>query len=167
MPVNLKSSIDNSVLSGLFTIRPIFGVDLFTSNPRTFVNNTGAEFKTPLSSEPLAIGGIFPSDSTIKPVAFLASDDGIRSFSYEENIDKNLTGPLSKTSGISGVTALKLFEFNNVPKLAALKASMLSLLDTGSGQVESSATLSGNGLFKNHRSTIARYKHQKLSKEDR
>ena len=147
VPINLQSSIDNSASLGSFTVRPIFGIDLLTALPRTFVNNDETAFKTPLTAEPLAIGGLVSSDLTVAPVAILASDDGIRAFAFIKD-NQNLIGPLAKISNASGVKDLKLFEFGSnpvQPKLTLLRGSMISLIDLDSGNVESSAALSADG----------------------
>ena len=146
MPINLLSSVDNSNITGLFTIRPIFGIDLLNSFPRTFVNAQGTAFKSPLSSEPTAIGGIVLDDETQKPLAFLAASDGIRSFTYEESISKNLDGALLMINGLTDVKVLKPFDLENTTKIALVKGSMLLVIDDESGDTESSATLSADGL---------------------
>ncbi len=147
VPINLLSSVDNSHIVGLFTLRPIFGIDLLNALPRTLVNVQGIAFKSPLSSEPTAIGGIVLDDKTQKPLAFLAASDGIRSFTYEESVSKNLDGALVMINGLTDVKALKPFDdLQNTPKIALVKGSMLLVIDDESGDTESSATLSANGL---------------------
>ena len=149
VPINLLSSIDNSSVAGLFTIRPVFGVDLFTSLPRTIVNRTSTNFKNPLTTEPISIGGIVPSDSSIEPVAILASSDGLRITHYSASVSKNLDEPINMISGLSDVKDLKLFEFGGQiksTKIAAVKGAMLFVLSAESGDQETFADLSGLGL---------------------
>ncbi len=148
VPINLQSSVDSSVSTGLFTIRPVFGIDLLTSIPRTFVNKDQTEFKTPLTSEPNAIGGFVSSDTDVDPISILASDDGIRTISFKGD-NSNLTGALTMLSNASGVKELKLFEFgtsNVQTKIALLKGAMVSLIDSVSGDEETSANLTGEGF---------------------
>ncbi|MBI2996665.1 MAG: hypothetical protein HYY52_08200 [Candidatus Melainabacteria bacterium] len=139
VPVNLQSSVDNSTIIGSFTIRPVFGVDLFTALPRSLVNKSQTGFRNPLVSSPSAIEGIVP-------IAILASLDGIRQVQYNQNISQNIVEPLTVVSNISRVKKLKLFEVNNVPKIVALKDSMILVLDSISGDIESSSSLSGEGF---------------------
>lgn len=146
VPINLLSSIDGSNSVGLFTIRPIFGVDLLTAVPRTFLNNSGDEFKSPLPVEPLAIGGITLSGSDNTSISILASDDGIRSVSYRNN-DQSQLGDLTMINGVSGVKDLRLFENSNKQgKIVAIKGSMILVIDAVSGETETSAELSGEGF---------------------
>ncbi len=146
VPINLLSSIDGSGSVGLFTIRPIFGVDLLTAVPRTFLNNLEDEFRSPLTTEPLAIGGITLSGSENTSISVLASDDGIRTVSYSNN-DQAPLGDLIMINGVSGVKDLKLFEnTNKQAKIVAIKGSMIVVIDTGSGETETFADLSGEGF---------------------
>ena len=148
VPINLQSSIDGSISPGLFTIRPIFGVDLLTALPRTFVNKGETNFRTPLIAEPTAIGGFVSSDIEKDPVAALASDDGLRTVTFVRD-NQNLTGSLSMLSNDFGVKELKFFKFGTdkkQTKIVLLKGSMISLIDAESGEQESSATLSGEGF---------------------
>lgn len=151
IPINLQSSIDNSTLTGTFTIRPIFGIDLLAAIPRTLVNKSGTGFKNPLVAEPTALGGIVSKDSSKKPIAVLGTDDGLKVLEYSTNISENLSGPLSKINNISPVRDLKLFELdggegNITTKIVALKGAMVFLLDSESGEIETTATLSSDGF---------------------
>lgn len=147
VPVNLQSSVDSSNIIGLFTIRPIFGVDLLTAKPRTLVNNAGTDFKSPLLSSPSAIGGITPSDTLLKPIALIATSDGIRSLTFEDS-SSPINSPLAMLSAISDAMDVDLFEFGNSKdiKIAVLKGNMILLLDGISGEQETSASLSGSGF---------------------
>ncbi|MBI3591476.1 MAG: hypothetical protein HY094_08900 [Candidatus Melainabacteria bacterium] len=149
VPINLQSSVDNSLLTGLFTIRPIFAIDLQTALPRTLVNNKGTGFRSPLSTEPLSVGGIVPSDTSVKPIVVFASDDGLRTLNYGISISENIDAPLNMLSTVSGVSDLKLFEFGSDSKsvkISALKENMILVLDVDSGNVETSVNLSGTGF---------------------
>ncbi len=144
IPINLQSSINGSTIQGLFTIRPIYGIDLFNAVPRTLVNKAGSDFRNPLTILPSAIGGIL-SQSTI-PTAFVASDDGIRSLDYSQSVSDNLSESFIKVNGLSGVKVLKPIEVAGVIKLLALKDEKLYLINSISGDIESLITLSGNGF---------------------
>ena len=146
VPINLQSSIDGTGNIGLFTIRPIFGVDLLTAIPRTLVNGGASAFKSPLPTEPTTIAGIVPSELPDKPIAILASQDGIRSITYDQSVSEPVNDPLVMISSLSGVKDLKLFEFGTVPKIVALKGTMVFLLDAESGDEETSGILSDNGF---------------------
>ena len=146
VPINLQSSIDSSSSLGSFTIRPIFGIDLLSSLPRTTVNSTATEFRTPLERELTAIGGIVSNDVSQKPTAILASGDGIRSLTYEQASNVPLNKPLVKISDLSNVRDLKLFEFGDNSKIVCLKGNMVLLLNSESGDEETSATLLDSGF---------------------
>ena len=141
VPVNLQSSIDGANIQGLFTIRSIYGLDLFNTIPRTLVNRIGSAFRNPLTAIPSAIGGISLGDAN--PIAFLASEDGIRSLIYSKNVNENLNEPLDKINGVSGIKALKSIKNNDVVKLVALKDEKLFVIDPDNGDIESLITLSG------------------------
>ncbi len=149
VPVNLLSSVDSSQISGLFTIRPVFGIDLSTAIPRTFVNNNESAFKTFLSSEPVSIGGIVPSSGpSLNPVAILASNDGLRRVVYESDSSSNINNGLTMISNLSDVKDVDLFEIGgtNRPKAVLVKASMLFVADAEDGGQEVAVNLSDNGF---------------------
>ncbi|OGI18841.1 MAG: hypothetical protein A3B68_06315 [Candidatus Melainabacteria bacterium RIFCSPHIGHO2_02_FULL_34_12] len=145
VPVDLQSSVDSSTITGLFTIRPVFGIDLLTTTPRTPVNGRGDHFRAPLSVEPSAIGGFVSSNLDISPVAVIASSDGLRTLEFDEEVTKNLDGQFNMINSLSDVTSLQLFEFGRT-KIAALKDSKVIVLDQESGDVETSSSLSANGF---------------------
>ncbi|OGI10413.1 MAG: hypothetical protein A3I68_01745 [Candidatus Melainabacteria bacterium RIFCSPLOWO2_02_FULL_35_15] len=150
VPINLQSSIDGTTSPGLFTIRPIFGVDLLTAIPRTFVNKGEKSFKTPFTTEPLAIGGLSgSSDLTKEPLAVLALDDGVKVVNFTRD-NQNLKELPDMLNSVSDVKDLKLFEFGSdetkKTKIAAIKGAMILLLNAKFGDVESSAALSGEGF---------------------
>lgn len=148
VPVNLQSSQDNSPLSGLVTLRPVFGVDLTTALPRTFLNKGGTEFKSPLETAPDGIAGIVPSDTVFKPIAVLASSDGIRTVTYDISVSENL-GALNMINIVSGIKDLDLFESSSTGgdvQIAALKDEKLLIIDGQSGKEETSISLSGTGF---------------------
>lgn len=148
VPLNLLSSIDSSQVSGLFTIRPVFGIDLSTAIPRTFVNGRESAFQTPLSSEPISIGGIVPSDPSLNPVAILASSDGLRRVVYESDPSANINNGFIMISNLADVKEIDLFEIGgtNRPKAVLVKASMLFVVDAEDGEQEVAVNLSDNGF---------------------
>lgn len=149
VPVNLTSSIDSSNQIGTFTIRPVFGVDLLTALPRTLVNKSGTGFREPSGIGSLAVAGIVPSDTTISPLAIIAFPDGLKSLSYDRDVTKNIDEKPGKLNQLTGVRDIKLFEFgteNKVPKIVAIKGSMVFVLDASDGEVETSSNLSGEGI---------------------
>lgn len=147
IPVNLLSSIDNSNTVGSVTLRPIYGVDLFTATPRTLVNPLSTGFRD-FTEEPSAIAGIVSSNDADLPVSFLALSDGLKSLVYEKNVSKPLNQAFSKVNGITGVTDLESFEFNTPDnkKVVALKESMISVIDTDTGVADTTASLSSKGF---------------------
>lgn len=146
VPINLVSSFDNSALTALFTIRPIFGIDLSTARPRGLVNNKGTEFRSIVDTEPTSIGGIVPGDKSKDPLAVIASDDGIKTLSYKESTSENIDEPFNMISQLSNVSHLHLFEVGKSVKISALKGNMLFVLDSETGQEDNSITLSGESF---------------------
>ena len=148
VPVNLQSSVDNSPIVGLFTIRPIFGVDLTTALPRTFVNKSETGFSTPVESVPLSIGGLIPSDPSINPIAVLSFGDGIRTIKYENSSSESITGTLTMISPLDKVQDVDLFEDSGSkrPKIVALKGAMIFVLDAENGNQENSISLTNDGF---------------------
>lgn len=148
VPINLQSSIDSSNITGLFTIRPVFGVDLLTAIPRTLVNNSESDFRVSLTTSPKSISGIVPKSFPSGPLAILASDDGIRSISFSGDPESNIKEPFEKISVVSNLKPIKLFEIESskVLKIAALKGEKFLVIDANSGDVESSVNLSDAGF---------------------
>lgn len=147
IPVNLTSSVDSSNITGTFTLSPAYGVDLFTSVPRTFTNPLKTNFKTNITEEPSAVAGIIPTNSSL-PTAFLSFSDSLKSAVFESDTSIPINQPLSKLNNISGAKDLKSFEFEsggNV-KVVVLKENMISLIDTDTKNNEVSASLSDNGF---------------------
>lgn len=149
IPVNLQSSLDNSALTGLLTLRPTFGIDLSTANPRGLVNKKGTEFRSVLDEEPTSIGGIVSHGKNKKPLAVISSGDGIRTLTYEESVSENINESFVMLSSLSNVSDLDLFEIgdeNKFIKTLALKGNMLFVLNTETGQEDSSVTLSSEAI---------------------
>lgn len=141
VPINLTSSIDSSDLSSLFTIRPVFGVDLQTALPRTLTNKNASDFRSQLGSKVTALGGI----GTKNPIAIIATDDGLRKINYETNSNVPLNEPFKKISKASSVKDIKLFEFSGLLKAALVSGSMLVVLDIDNEE-ETTTNLSSDGF---------------------
>lgn len=144
VPVNLMSSIDNSTVAGLFTIRPLFGVDLFTSTPRGLVNDNGDGFRRSISASQMAIAGLASDNIVSGPIAVGAYSDGIRSLNFDENVDQNIISDFNRISMTSDIKDLKVYEVDGFPKIAAIRNNMLFIFNGTSGSEESSTTLSSN-----------------------
>ena len=148
IPVNLLSSVDGSSLIGQITIRPIFGVDLSTAIPRTLVNKLKTAFRKPFAGTVTAIGGIANSEVLEEPIAAIGLNNGIRTVEYDEEITEQISVSPSMLSNISSVDDIGFFEFGtntNSIKVAALKDSMIFVINSADGNIETSASLSGKG----------------------
>lgn len=147
IPVNLLSSVDGSDTIGSVTLRPVYGVDLFTATPRALVNPLSTGFRS-FTEEPTAIAGFVSSDDSDLPISFLGLSDGLKSLVYEKDVSKPLNQAFTKLNGITGITDLKSFEFNTPTnkKIVALKDSMISIISNDTGIADTTASLSSKGF---------------------
>ena len=145
VPVNLQSSVDNSNISGIFTLRPLFGLDLSTAKPRTLLNNNSTDFRTPLLVKHTALGGVFPASDS-KGVALLASSDGLRLFSYSEGVNEPINKAPEIISKLSDVGDLKLLKSGSDIKAVGIMDSKLFVLNTEDNNLEINTNLSNEGF---------------------
>ena len=149
VPVNFQSSIDNSSITGIFTIRSIYGLDLATAQPRTLLNAMGTDFRESIGTDIPRIGGFVSTDSSKKPVAVIASSDGIRTLNYESASSERLTGQFNMISNLSDFSDLDLFEIGGstkFTKISLLRGSKVTVINSDDGLEDVSVNLSGDGF---------------------